>query len=128
MGSGDGIHSSCVRTNYNAPTTIRFQRAERPAPGNLGLDGQRIRSREEVMRVATSAWSYEERGLNRSGQYGAWFPAEEANRMITTDQDAFILLTLLRANNGPERFILRQRARQDVRMEAGATCCCPQTP
>jgi hypothetical protein len=27
---------------------------------------------EEVMRVATSAWSSDERGLNRCGQYGFW--------------------------------------------------------
>lgn len=57
----------------------------------------------EVMKVVTSAWSYTERGQNRFGQTGAWFPTDEANTMIASDPDAFLLLAFLRANNGPQR-------------------------
>jgi hypothetical protein len=57
----------------------------------------------EVMKVATSAWSYTELGQNRCGRTGAWFPTAEANTMIASDQDAFLLLAFLRANNGPKR-------------------------
>jgi hypothetical protein len=57
----------------------------------------------EVVKIAKSAWSYTERGENRFGQTGAWFPTAEANTMIASDQDAFLLLAFLRANNGPQR-------------------------
>lgn len=57
-----------------------------------------------VAKTVASAWGYTESRNNRYGQVGAWFPAEEANRMIKGgQQDAFILLAFLRANNGPHR-------------------------
>jgi Bifunctional DNA primase/polymerase, N-terminal/Primase C terminal 1 (PriCT-1) len=55
---------------------------------------------EEVMRVAQSAWSYEERGLNRCGQYGFWSPLNQVVEFLG-DPDAFYLLAFLRAHNGP---------------------------
>ena len=54
----------------------------------------------EVISVATSAWGYTERGENRFGQHGAWFPLDEVNRLI--DPDAFYLLAFLRAHQGPD--------------------------
>jgi hypothetical protein len=56
----------------------------------------------EVVKIARSAWSYTARGLNRFGRTGAYFPTGEANTLIKSDQDAFILLGFLRANNGPD--------------------------
>jgi hypothetical protein len=50
----------------------------------------------EVMRLAQSAWGYEQRGENRFGQHGAWFPAPEVATLLN-DQDALILLAFLRA-------------------------------
>jgi hypothetical protein len=58
---------------------------------------------DEVVKVARSAWGYTERGENRFCQPGAWFPAIEANRLVKDDQDAFLLLAFLRANNRPGR-------------------------
>ena len=55
----------------------------------------------EVMSVATSAWNYTERGQNRFGQFGAWFPIDEVKKMID-NQDAFFLLAFLRAHQGPD--------------------------
>ena len=55
----------------------------------------------EVMSVAQSAWRITERGDNRFGQHGAWFPLDEVNRMIE-NQDAFFLLAFLRAHQGPD--------------------------
>ena len=55
----------------------------------------------EVVKTAMSAWGYTERGENRIGQTGVWFPTSEANSLIAADQDAFILLVHLKANNGP---------------------------
>jgi hypothetical protein len=60
----------------------------------------------EVVKVARSAWGYTERGENRFGQVGAWFPADEANSLIRADSDAFVLLGLLRANNRPGRHFM----------------------
>ena len=73
------------------------------------LDVARTRNEEfsppltdsEVVKTANSAWDYTLRGDNRFGRHGAFFDAEEANRLITSDQDAFVLLAFLRANNGP---------------------------
>ena len=61
----------------------------------------------EVMKIASSAWDYTQRGENRFGRHGAFFDTDEANDLITSDQDVFVLLAFLRANNGPTRtFIL----------------------
>jgi Bifunctional DNA primase/polymerase, N-terminal/Primase C terminal 1 (PriCT-1) len=54
----------------------------------------------EVISTAASAWGYTERGQNRFGQHGAYFPFDEIAAMMA-DQDAFILLAYLRAENGP---------------------------
>jgi hypothetical protein len=56
----------------------------------------------EVAKIATSAWGYTERGENRYGQHGAWFPTDEANALIQDDQDSYLLLSFLRANQGPD--------------------------
>ena len=58
---------------------------------------------DEVVKAATSAWDYTERGENRFGRPGVFFDADEANRLIVSDQDAFVLLAYLRANNRPDR-------------------------
>jgi hypothetical protein len=57
----------------------------------------------EVEKIAKSAWDYTERGNNRFGQTGVWFSSGEVNSFITTDQDAFLLLSYLKSNNGPNR-------------------------
>jgi hypothetical protein len=56
----------------------------------------------EVMTVASNAWGYEQRGENRFGKHGAWFPLDEVGRMIDGNQDAALLLMFLRANQGPD--------------------------
>ena len=61
---------------------------------------------DEVVKVATSAWGYAERGENRFGRPGVFFDAEEANRLIGSDQDVFVLLAYLRANNRPDRMFM----------------------
>ena len=55
----------------------------------------------EVVRVARSAWSYEERGLNRYGQHGAWIPIQEVDALLKSSQDAIVLLAFLRAYEAP---------------------------
>jgi hypothetical protein len=55
---------------------------------------------EEVMKTVSSVWAYTERGDNRFGQHGAYFPIDEVASLLT-HQDAFILLAFLRAHNGP---------------------------
>src|SRR5262249_23223194 len=54
---------------------------------------------EEVLSVVQSAWNYTERGQNRFGQHGAWFPTYEVASMLQ-DQDVFFLLAFLRAKQG----------------------------
>jgi hypothetical protein len=56
----------------------------------------------EVTKIAKSAWGYTERGENRFVQYGVWFATPEANELIETAPREFILLSYLRANNGPD--------------------------
>jgi hypothetical protein len=54
----------------------------------------------EIIKAANSAWGYAERGQNRFGQHGAWFPCNEITALLE-HQDAFLLLAFLRAHNGP---------------------------
>jgi Bifunctional DNA primase/polymerase, N-terminal/Primase C terminal 1 (PriCT-1) len=69
----------------------------------------------EVVKVATSAWKYTERGENRMGCPGVWFPATEANHLIRNDPDAFLLLSYLRANNRPTRtFMIANGLERDL--------------
>jgi hypothetical protein len=58
---------------------------------------------EEIVKTAASAWDYEQRGLNRFGQHGAYFPIEviEGFARERGQSDAFLLLAYLRAHNGP---------------------------
>jgi hypothetical protein len=56
----------------------------------------------EVTKVAMSAWHYEETGQNYVGKHGAFFATNECVSLITTDQDAFVLLAFLRASNKPD--------------------------
>jgi hypothetical protein len=58
-------------------------------------------SDDEALKVAHSAWGYTERGDNRFGQHGVWLTTKQVNCQITEDQDGFLLLVYLRANNGP---------------------------
>src|SRR5262249_39790160 len=43
-----------------------------------------------------------ERGENRFGQHGAWFPADEVTNLVYDEQDVFLLLAFLRSHNGPQ--------------------------
>jgi len=62
----------------------------------------------EVISVAQSAWGYTERGENRFGQHGAWFPLDEVKKLLSEseadmkriDQDAALLLMFMRAHQG----------------------------
>lgn len=60
----------------------------------------------EVIKAAKSAWDYTERGENRFGRPGVYFEAKEAIDLICSDQDAFLLLTFLRAANGPSSIFM----------------------
>jgi hypothetical protein len=57
---------------------------------------------QEVSKVAASAWHYEETGTNYVGVHGAFFATNEAVDLITTDQDAFVMVAFLRASNRPD--------------------------
>ena len=56
----------------------------------------------EVAKIATSAWGYTERGENRFGRHGVWFPTDEANGLIAASPNDFLLLSYLRAKDKPE--------------------------
>jgi Bifunctional DNA primase/polymerase, N-terminal/Primase C terminal 1 (PriCT-1) len=56
----------------------------------------------EVLKVASSAWRYTERGDNRFGRPGVFFDTTEANDLIGNDSDLYLMLSLLRANNKPD--------------------------
>jgi hypothetical protein len=57
-------------------------------------------SDSEVVKAATSAWGYTERGDNRFGQTGVWLSTEDVNRLIKQNPDDLVLLNFLFANNG----------------------------
>jgi hypothetical protein len=102
------------RIGEGARNSTLFKQCMRAAHHCDDLDGlldvARTRNEEflpplpdsEAVKVVTSAWKYTERGANRFGRHGVFFGTEEANRLITSDSDAFVLLAFLRANNRPE--------------------------
>ena len=55
---------------------------------------------EEVMSVCQSAWKKTQNNQNWFGQHGAYFATDEVVNMLQ-DQDAFVLLAFLRAQQGP---------------------------
>jgi hypothetical protein len=55
----------------------------------------------EVIKVATSAWGYTDRGENRFGKTGAWSPTAEVDYLVPRFPAAFNLLMYLRAHNRP---------------------------
>jgi hypothetical protein len=59
----------------------------------------------EVIATASSAWAYEAAGVNRFGATGVWFRTEDVMAFLRDqrDQDAYILLSGIRALNRPER-------------------------
>jgi hypothetical protein len=69
---------------------------------------------EEVVKIATSAWGYTERGENRFGQTGAWLPTAEVNDLIALNPDALFLLMYLRANNGPRSTFIAANVLKDT--------------
>lgn len=54
----------------------------------------------EVVKIANSAWDYEERGENRFGQTGAWLPQATINALVH-DPTLLALITWLKAANRP---------------------------
>ena len=63
---------------------------------------------DEVLRIVASAWSYELSGKNQFGRGGrVQFDAEEVDELVSSDQDALLLLTVLRRHHAPgERFLV----------------------
>ncbi len=55
----------------------------------------------EVFSTTQSAWNYTAEGRNWFGQHGVFLSRSEVNEMIGKAQDELILLTFLRANQGP---------------------------
>lgn len=55
----------------------------------------------EVMTVAQSAWRITERGDNWFGRKGVFFDNADIIRFINEDTDLYVMLSLLRAHNGP---------------------------
>jgi Bifunctional DNA primase/polymerase, N-terminal len=56
---------------------------------------------DEVVETAKSAWDYTDRGMNRFGLHGVFFPDDEYAELLAHDQDALLLLGFLRSHNGP---------------------------
>ena len=56
---------------------------------------------DEVVKIAQSAWGYEQRGDNRFGQPWVVFSISEADRLIRWDTDLYVLLSFLKTHNGP---------------------------
>ena len=63
---------------------------------------------QEVLRIVASAWSYELAGKNKFGRSGrVEFDPEEVDELVSSDQDALLLLTVLRRHHAPgERFLI----------------------
>ena len=65
-------------------------------------------SNDEVQGIIASAWSYELSGRNQFGRAGrVQFEPEEVDELVSSDQDALLLLTVLRRHHAiGERFLI----------------------
>jgi hypothetical protein len=96
---GDQLWRFCMRSAHNCGDfdmlldMARQFNAERCTPPV---------EEDRVIAAAASAWQYTERGLNRFGQHGSWLPVQEVNALITAEPNTLLLLTFLKANNGPD--------------------------
>ena len=95
-GRNDALFGFCVRTAKRCNSLDQLLDRARNHNSQLPNPLQE----NEAMKTAASAWDYEQRGLNRYGQHGAYFPIEEVIGLCA-NPDAFTLLAYLRANNGP---------------------------
>jgi Bifunctional DNA primase/polymerase, N-terminal/Primase C terminal 1 (PriCT-1) len=94
----DALFRFCMRTAKRCNTLDQLLEQARQFNSQL-LDPLQ---EDETVKTAASAWDYERRGENRFGQFGAWIKCEElAEFFRDRDHDALLLLTYLRANNGP---------------------------
>ena len=55
----------------------------------------------EVVKVATSVWTYQQEGRNRLGQIGAYIPKQTVHQLAKTNPDALALLSVLKATHKP---------------------------
>ena len=55
-------------------------------------------SDKEVAGIMQNVWRYESKGLNRVGRFGAYFPIEEIDKLVS-EPDDLCLLAFLRAYN-----------------------------
>src|SRR5262249_46717566 len=55
----------------------------------------------EVSTIVDNVWRMTEQGRNHISQHGVWVNIAEVETMVGQDQDALVLLTYLRAHNGP---------------------------
>jgi hypothetical protein len=60
---------------------------------------------QEVARIASNVWGYTERGQNRFGQHGAWFPLDEVEKFYS-EPDDFFLLGFLRSHDHPDSIFM----------------------
>jgi hypothetical protein len=70
----------------------------------------------EVLKIAASAWGYEQRGQNRFGRTGAFLPTSEVNGLIA-EPNVLLLLTFLKANNRPtSKFMIANGLAERLRL------------
>lgn len=92
----NALYGACMRQAHNCKSLDELLAFARHTNGSYSPPMED----SEVMTVAHSAWGYTQRGQNRMGQHGAYFPIAEVAAMLR-NQDAFMLLAFLRAYNGP---------------------------
>jgi Bifunctional DNA primase/polymerase, N-terminal len=56
----------------------------------------------EVEQMSEAAWRMTIEGRNRTGQHGAYLPAADVARLVGPDNNALVLLSWLKANEGPD--------------------------
>ena len=95
-GRNDALFQFCMRTARRCDNLDQLLDRARHHNSQLPIPLEEA----EVMKTTASAWGYEQQGLNRYGQHGAYFPFEQVIGLCS-DPDAFTLLAYLRANNGP---------------------------
>lgn len=100
-----GLWRACMKAARECPDVSELMRRAIEMNGAMFYEPL---PDEEVLRIVASAWSYELSGSNKLGRAGrVEFDAEEVDDLVSSDPDAFLLLTVLRRHHARgERFLI----------------------
>jgi hypothetical protein len=97
-----GLFNTCMRAARHCDDLASLLDVAR----TRNADYQPPLEEAEVVKIATSAWGYEERGENRFSQNGAWLPQRYVSGLVRDPELCALIIWLLAANGPNAKFLV----------------------